>query len=495
MHWRRPDNQATRGLRVAIVGGGFSGTVVLANLVKTAKPGTMIELFEANGEFGPGTAYGTQETVHLLNVQADRMGAFAADHFVAWLRTDEGAAAAARICPGQEISPTAYLPRVLYGAYLKDVLQQALHTAMQRGVGVSLTHGKVIDVRRGDETAHELTLERDGSRRRFDVLVLATGNNSPRDPEFLTTRDQRLSRYIGDIWKPPSRCVFPANLDRLGRSCTVVILGAGLTAVDAILSLEARGFKGRIIAVSRHGRLPSVQAKERPPAWTWSVDPDRVAPSALAYLNWLKHEARQARAAGADWRGVFEALRPITRRLWRKLESCEQEKLLRHHSLWSIHRHRMAPEVQAKLEALRAAGRLDVIAARVTTVRNWLGGFRVRLRRRGSTKDETLRPALILNCTGPEYNVARCGNPLLQKLMDRFLIVRSPNGVGIAVEPDGTARSAATGSVFAVGSLLMGDLFEATAVPELREIARWAAARIAEIDPERRRTLALESAP
>jgi uncharacterized NAD(P)/FAD-binding protein YdhS len=489
MHWRRPDKKATCGLRVAIVGGGFSGTAVLANLVETSKPGTMIELFEASGEFGPGAAYGTQETAHLLNVQAARMGALAADHFVEWLRTDEGAAAAVGICPDREVSPTAYLPRALYGVYLKDVLQHALRTAMRRGIGVSLTHGRVSDVRR-QSAALELALEQDGSRRRFDVLVLATGNNPPRDPEFLTARDLRSSRYIGNVWASK----FPLKLDRLGKSSTVVILGTGLTAVDAVLSLDARGFKGRIIAVSRHGRLPNVHAKERPPAWAWSVDPDSIEPTALNYLRWLNCEAQRAVAAGADWRGIFEALRPITRRLWRKLEPGEQAKLLRRHSLWSIHRHRMAPEVQAKLKALRVAGRLELVAGRITSARNWFGSFRVRLRRHGLTKEETLRPALILNCTGPEPNVARSSDPLAHKLLDRFLIVRSPNGAGIAVEPDGSARSAAIGSVFAVGPLLMGDIFESTAVPELREQARWVAERIAEINPEHRRTLMLETA-
>lgn len=496
MHWRRPDKRqkVACGLRVAIVGGGFSGTAVLANLVETAKPGTVIELFEGSGEFGPGVAYETDDACHLLNVQAERMGAFAADHFVQWLQTERGEAVARRICPGRPLTATAYLPRALYGAYLKDVVSQTVDVAMRRGVGVSLTHGRVTDVRRRNARPHlELTLETDGQNRRFDVMVLATDSHPPRSPEAFAARDLRSTHYVANIWSPPQGGVFPQKLERLDKNSVALILGTGLTAIDAILSLEARGFEGRMIAVSRHGWLPAVHAGERPPPWVWSVDPGSIAPTALAHLHWLKHEVRLATTAGADWRAVFDALRPITRRLWRKLEPCEQLKLLRRHSLWSIHRHRMAPEIRAKLDTL--AGRLEVVAGDITSARRWLGGFRVRLRRRGALKDETLRPSLVLNCTGPEHDIARCGDGLLRRLQDRFLIVRSPNGAGIAVEPDGTARGAAIGSIFAIGPLLMGDTFESTAVPELREQARWIAGRIAEINPQHRRILTLETSP
>ena len=77
--------------RVGIVGGGFCGTLVLANLVEAAARPLVIELFEPM-MLATGVAYSTTECTHLLNVRAERMGAFAdqPDHFYRWLQSAAG---------------------------------------------------------------------------------------------------------------------------------------------------------------------------------------------------------------------------------------------------------------------------------------------------------------------------------------------------------------------------------------------------------------------
>ncbi|MBN8645478.1 MAG: FAD/NAD(P)-binding protein, partial [Planctomycetes bacterium] len=69
---------------VAVVGGGFSGVTVVANLVRRRAVGggraarTMrVAVFEASGTLARGAAYGTTDDRHLLNVPAARMGAWA----------------------------------------------------------------------------------------------------------------------------------------------------------------------------------------------------------------------------------------------------------------------------------------------------------------------------------------------------------------------------------------------------------------------------------
>lgn len=485
VRWRTPNRTVTGAGRIAIIGGGFSGTTVLAHLAQAAPAGTDVVVFDARAVFGTGTAYGTHHACHLLNVQAGRMGAFEPDDFVRWLSGAEGRAAATRICPDRAIGSNEYLPRALYGAYLEHILDQARAVAARRGVTATLIPAAVDDVRARGQ-GFELYVR--GAWEHFDVLVLATGNQAPRPPSFATGKLLRSEVYVADVWASgiPDR--------RLRKNSTVLILGTGLTAIDAILSLDAQGFKGRIVAVSRHGWLPAVHAAERPAPWSWVVDPRRVAPSAVAYLHWLKTEARLAEASGADWRGVFEALRPITTRLWRELDDDEQCKVLRRHSLWSVHRHRMAPEIADKIDTLRRAGRLEIAAARVVAAKRWFGRFHVRLRRRHATADETLRPALILNCTGPQYDLEKSDNPVLRRLAEREIIVRSPNGAGVAVAADGSVHNLVGGRVFALGPLAVGDQFETTAVPELRRAARWVAGQIAE-QASLRRGLGIDQFP
>ena len=61
---------------IAIVGAGFSGSLVAAHLLKTATRPLIIKLIERSQEIGKGIAYGTQTTGHLLNVSAGKMSAF-----------------------------------------------------------------------------------------------------------------------------------------------------------------------------------------------------------------------------------------------------------------------------------------------------------------------------------------------------------------------------------------------------------------------------------
>jgi uncharacterized NAD(P)/FAD-binding protein YdhS len=211
--------------------------------------------------------------------------------------------------------------------------------------------------------------------------------------------------------------------------------------------------------------------------WTLTVRPEDVAPTALALLTWLRREAELAEAEGVGWRSIFDAVRPFIHGLWRSLDTRERLKVLRRFSLWNIHRHRMAPAAHAEIEALRETGRLEVFAARCSSIERRLGGFTVRLRRKDAAAGETLRPALVVNCIGPEYDVARIDHPLMKNLLRRRLVVRSPAG-GITALDGGMVEGRNEGRIFAIGPLLVGELLETTAVPELRDLAKHVADRV-----------------
>jgi len=76
------------GTRVAIIGSGFSGSLLAVQLMRRFLPGGRVYLIEKNAKFGGGLAYSTGNPNHLLNVRAGRMSAFAdaPDHFANWLR-------------------------------------------------------------------------------------------------------------------------------------------------------------------------------------------------------------------------------------------------------------------------------------------------------------------------------------------------------------------------------------------------------------------------
>ena len=62
----------------------------------------------------------------------------------------------------------------------------------------------------------------------------------------------------------------------------------------------------------------------------------------------------------------MDDLRPHGQLLWERMNAEERRRFLRHaRAWWDIHRHRIAPEVAAKLARLRGEGRLEIVAGKL----------------------------------------------------------------------------------------------------------------------------------
>ena len=141
---------------VAVVGGGFSGTLTAVQLLRRAAPGTRVLLIERSGDFGPGVAYGTPDDRHVLNVPAARMSACAdePDDLVGWAG----------------VAPDAYLPRRVFGEYLRARLAAAAARSAAR------LERMTGEVRRIRPAPGALELVLDGGRHvACDRAVLALG--------------------------------------------------------------------------------------------------------------------------------------------------------------------------------------------------------------------------------------------------------------------------------------------------------------------------------
>ncbi|MFX8585658.1 FAD-dependent oxidoreductase, partial [Acinetobacter baumannii] len=79
--------------RVIIVGGGASGVLLAAHLLRRGASDIEVLLIEREPEVGKGLAYSTDHPHHLLNVRAANMSAFAdePDHLIKWLAKAEHA--------------------------------------------------------------------------------------------------------------------------------------------------------------------------------------------------------------------------------------------------------------------------------------------------------------------------------------------------------------------------------------------------------------------
>jgi uncharacterized NAD(P)/FAD-binding protein YdhS len=444
---------------VLVVGGGASGTLLAVQLLRHASGPLRVALLERSGRPGPGLAYSTSSLAHLLNVPAGRMSAWPEDpeHFLRWMR---------RLVP--ETTACDFVPRLRYGQYLRAVLRTAQRHA-EPGVVLELLKGEAVGLSPLEDGLQvELA---DGSRLDARRVVLAVGNAQPAE---LAVRDGGLfasPRYVRSPWSPGA-------LEGIAPQDSVLLVGTGLTMVDTVLSLAERHHEGRIHALSRHGLLPHVHRSGAgggaPPTARHTTPP-----RARSLLRALRHAAE---AEPEEWRRVLDGLRPVTATLWRELPPVERRRFLRHlRAFWDVHRHRMAPAVGDTVRQLQRAGVLRVLAGRVRGFElldeSWL---EARLRPRGGTADMTLRVQHVINCTGPDGAPGRA-HPLLGALLDAGLARLDVLGLGLATDAGGAlldARGRAQEGLCTLGPSRRGELWESTAVPEIRAQAQALARRL-----------------
>ncbi|WP_457354534.1 FAD/NAD(P)-binding protein [Sphingomonas sp. UYP23] len=435
---------------VAIVGAGFSGSLAAINLVR--HDGPRATLIDRRADPGTGLAYGAAHPTHLLNVRAANMSAFPDDpgHFVAWL--------AAR---GMAAGPQTFVPRLVYGDYLRDLLDRAAADHPDR---LRIVRGEVVDLVETDGVRVVLA---DGSAVEADAVVLAVGNLAPHTPAGITPEALPSACYAGNCWDP-------AATEGLGADDTVLVLGTGLTMVDIALLFEAKGFAGRILAVSRRGLLPHAHAA---PGAPFVAIKDRPAPVLSALVRALR-----TRAEAIGWRSAIDELRPFTQDMWRAASPEERARFIRHaRPWWDIHRHRLAPDVAARLAALRASGRLELVAGKIEATEADPAGVAVHWRPRGAHAAEQRVVQRIINCTGPQGDLARAHEPVLQALVTRGVIRPDPARLGIDVDAQMRtlgADGAANDRIFAIGPMTRGAFWEIVAVPDIRTQARALARRV-----------------
>ena len=424
---------------VAIVGAGFSGTLQAIDLLRHDGPrATLIDRSPA----GVGVAYGAAHPGHLLNVRAANMSAFPddPDHFVRWLQQHH-----------QGGGGDAFVPRLTYGVYLRELLDRAQQEAGER---LTIVRGDAVDIEQQGDTCVVLA---DGTRIAADAAVLAVGNLPPHLPAGLVPEALTGDRYWGDPWAP-------GLTDGLCDSDDVLVIGSGLTMIDVALTLDANGFGGRIVALSRRGLVPRRHAPAPPP---WSKRRERPATVASS----LVAEVR-SRGASIGWRDAVDELRPFTQPMWAQASEAERSRFLRHlRPWWDVHRHRLAPAVADRIATLRTDGRLQVRAGKTTAFREAGTGVDVDWRPRGADAPETLHVRRVVNCTGPQGDLTRTTEPLLQALYARGALRPDAERLGIDVTTAAQTIGAdgrPSDGLFALGPMTRGAFWEIVAVPDIR---------------------------
>ena len=450
---------------IAIIGGGFCGTMAAVNLSRLSDHPLRVVIVNYRRPLGRGTAYGTTRSEHLLNVAARNMSALPdlPSHFLDWLRSRSEYGNT----PDAELREL-FAPRRVYGDYLRGLLANYLNPIDARcQVEIESIEDEAVGVTiDGDATV----LLRSGGKVHADRVVLATGNQPP--GTFPSSSPLRHDpRYRSDPWSEWLSRLPPPG----GR---VVLLGTGLTMVDIVLTLQSIGWDGEILAVSRNGSLP--KSHFRGIAYDNFLPADAESLGLAGLRQLVKKHCDRLRQMSQNPAIAIDKLRPHTQRLWRSLSTDDKREFIRHDaSEWNATRHRIAVAIHSRITDALDSARLQIIAGTIERLVPGEQQIEVVLRDREGNQVRQSGD-LIINCTGPHTRLSEAALPLFDNLLAKGLVQIDELDMGILVDNDFAAINAegdSPGVLYAIGPLLKGSLWETTAVPELRGQAM----RLAEI--------------
>ncbi len=438
-------------LKIGIVGAGFSGTALAATFVRLAKRPLQVYLFEKD-KFAQGEAYSTTFPFHWLNVRARDMSAYEdlPNHFVDWLNRQPD------LTPYLSSDlpiPDQFVSRVLYGVYLKELLDQAEQT---QGVAKLVKVNDEVTAITSLPNQKIMLSVKSSADVEVDKVILAFGNHAPSSFKFPI---HTSITAINDPWNYDL-------INAIPKTDGVAIVGTGLSMIDATLLLHHHQHTGPIYAISRRGLLPLPHTDAHDDVvYNLPADiPTRLRP----LIKWLRHQMTVHESRGGDWRSVVTAVRHHIPAIWAGFTLTDRKQFLRHVlSYWNVHRHRVHPAIAALLSALLEKGQLHLLAGHVLGTDE--SGVVVQIR--GEQGKQHLPVKWLINCMGPSLNITSVDQSLIQSILANGLLV-DPLNLGFSVTAEGalqTANQHSSASLYTLGPPAKSATWECNAVPEIRK--------------------------
>lgn len=437
--------------RIAIIGGGISGTLVVLNCLKHSKLPLQISWFDKTNAFCKGLAYSTKQKDHLLNVRAANMSLFPdePEHFVNWLAT---------YYPLYTVKD--FVPRKLFGEYAWHTYQTLKNA--NPIVGVTEYAEEVTAIEQAEECFKISATD----SHLCTQVILALGNFLPAHPRSQSREFITAANYFQNAFDDKLTVAVAGQKQ-------VTIIGSGLTMIDSVISLENNNYLGHITVISPHAYLPQAHLEDPLPSVSSFIEPTShyTLPVLYALVN---AELKKARNLNLNPHSVIDVMRPYLQELWCRLSLSDKHQFLRHlRHKWGVARHRAPAQSMAIIERLLREARLTVIKGRIFDIKTRENGFELSFFDRKNAP-KTLYTDILINCTGPESNLEKLDSPLIKQLLKDGIIAVDGLKYGLNASKKGEISK----NIYALGPLLKGILWESTAVPEIRVQAQNLAAKI-----------------
>ena len=412
--------------RVLIVGGGASGLLVAVNLLRKSDD-CEVTIIEPNEKLGLGVAYSTLDPDHLLNVPAGRMSGLVEEP--------------KSLCDWAGVGENDFISRQQYGKYLEFLLAREIKDSKR----FKHVQSRAVDV---NESTAEITCKlENGEEVRGEALVLALGNSESIVP---TSFDglPRSKRVVRDVWREGLATEFDS----------VAVIGTGLTFYDIALSILRDRPNAKVHGISRNGLLPLPHLRHRAPA----LDvPDSARKSAKGIRDYLT-------GMGEKWREAQDGIRHDLQEIWANFPDAEKKSFINEHfRWWNSLRHRSAPEIDERISEALANRKIVIHKAGVNSIESQGEVLKIEL-----TTGGALSVGQVVNCCGNQFFATQ---PLIETLVQKGVLARGPLDFGIACDIKTLAIKDNNGKVnkriFGIGPILVGELLETTAIPEIKSEA------------------------
>lgn len=413
---------------IAIVGFGFCGKMVFANLAKSLSKKYKILIFDKSDEGFSSAAFAEFSPHYILNVPANKMSAFSDDQksFCRFLTKNYPQIL-------EEITEFGFAPRQIYSKYLQQILDEAL----QSDLDFSLINQEVERIEKNKSQKEFLITTKNNQQFEADEIVLATSFVQSKFPWELESKN-----LVKNLWNK-NYLEFHQKKFSDEKIC---LIGSGLTTVDVLVGLKNKNFTGKIFVISRRGNFPKkhFQSIQKNPDFISADDAKKgVLFLCLKVRKFLRTNPQ------FDLRHVVDSVRPITQDLWHNFDERNKKLFTRFFTYWNIFRHRAPINSIEIIEEMIASNQLKLLKGGVKSLAK--NGEKILV----ETKSEKFETDYLVNCLGFEFNAKKY--PLLNQMIDCDLLAQDLM----------MARSNHE-KIHLLGGLNIGKDFECTAVPDLR---------------------------
>jgi uncharacterized NAD(P)/FAD-binding protein YdhS len=448
---------------IGIIGAGFTGTMTAIQLIEKATAPCEIILINERETLNRGIAFNPYSDKHLLNVITAKMSAFAdqPDHFLDWIMAREDFKNKDKV-----FIANSFLPRQLFGDYLVTIWQKYQAIAQAKNIMITIFESFVVDLET-HPTSVELWLD-NNLKLTVDYCVIASGNQVPKNPRIENPDFYKSPNYFQNPWKIDS-------VQNTNPNLPVLIVGNGLTMVDTVIALLEQGFKHDIYSISPNG-FNILPHRHNGLKYTKLTEEIRDDMNLYDLVKLVHKHIKAVREYGATAEPVIDSLRPFTQKIWKHFTEEEKNTFMsRFRHLWGVARHRIPIHSHDKLQQLRIDGKLKINSGRLLNFTETGDGITVDYFDKKDHCNKQVKVSRIINCTGPDTDLKNIENSFLKNCLLKGILQQDKLKLGIVADTTTFQVINAEGkphtNLFTLGGNLKGELWESTAVNELRSQA------------------------